>query len=177
MCPGPTSNSAFFSHIITGAVQTEPGLGSRDIHAPWAPPGAALNYISRPASPPTLSPDQQRPQPRAEIGEDLIALPPHATVVELVNLFFSEIGMLFPYVYKTWIFDGLAKMRPPHRDGIRSSWLCLLNTMMAFATCLAQESDISGQDNVAKADVFLRRALKLIPNTAVKQANLETCRE
>lgn len=49
--------------------------------------------------------------------------------------------------------------------------------MMAFSISLAQESDDTNLDNVAAAEVFLCRALKLIPNDVIKQANLEICKD
>ena len=105
------------------------------------------------------------------------ALPPTHVIIQLVDTFFSQTGMLFPYIAKKSITDEIVNLDPLGRfNGIRRSWLCLLNTIMAFATVLTSD-DEQKQDNVAKADTFFQRALKLLPNVTLQPANIEICKD
>ena len=177
--PGPTSNSTFFSDIRSGATQIEITLGLGDAQAYEPSTSVALDYISRPPSPPMSTPnEQQRFQPSPDRQTtDLSELPPQETILKLINIFFAETGILFPYIYKKAILDGLAEIQPlPQQGGLRPSLSALLNTMMAFAVSLSQGSDDANLVNTATADIFLRRALKLVPSFVVKQANLEICK-
>lgn len=168
---GPTSNSAFFSHIAK-AIPEDPSITFHQSHFPLASQ-VNVNYISRPPSPPPLSPEKLRSANRSGSVNDVYALPPKSRIVQLVNLFFAEIGMLFPYIYKKNVLEGLTEMKLTHFYGVRRSWLCILNTIMAFATCLATVPNDSLDIAAAEADVFLQRALKLLPNITFKPANLE----
>jgi hypothetical protein len=96
-------------------------------------------------------------------------------MIRLVNQFFSGIGLLFPYIYKKAVLDGIEEMKMTHFYGVRRSWLCLLNTIMAFATCVTTTLQDRKENCTAEADFFLQRALKLLPNFALKPANLESC--
>ena len=82
--------------------------------------------------------------------------------------------MLFPYIHKRSVFDGLEQIRLTSFCGVRRSWLCLLNTIMAFATCVTTTSHDRKEHRIVEADVFLQRALALLPNLALKPANLES---
>ena len=167
---GPTSNSAFFNHI-SNAVK-DAGNHSQ-FSAPIAN-STATNYISRPHSPRAVPRGKYHLITRAD-PVDCFALPPEAKIIHLVNQFFSGIGLLFPYIYKKAVLDGLKDMKMTHFYGVRRSWLCLLNTIMAFATCVTTTSQDRKENCAAEADFFLQRALKLLPNLALKPANLESC--
>jgi hypothetical protein len=130
------------------------------------------DYISRPPSPPALSRGKHRRTATTD-PVDCFALPPETKIIHLVNLFFSGTGLLFPYIYKKSVFDGLTEMKTTQFYGVRRSWLCLLNTIMAFATCVTATPYGRKENCASEADIFLQRALKLLPNIALKPANLE----
>ncbi len=167
---GPTSNSAFFYHI-SNAVKEAGFPGQSTV--PTASSTAA-NYLSRPHSPRAAPQGRHHPTARAD-AVDCCALPPHAKVIQLVKLFFSGTGLLFPYIHKKSVFDGLEEMKMTNFCGVRRSWLCLLNTIMAFATCVTTAAHDRKENCAAEADLFLQRALALLPNLALKPANLEAC--
>ena len=103
-------------------------------------------------------------------------LPPLATITQHVDIFFSEIGLLFPYIAKNSITDELINLRSSGKHtSIRRSWLCLLNAIMAFATVLTADHERK-RDKIAEADVFFQRALRLLPNVALQPANIEICK-
>ena len=168
---GPTSNSAFFYHI-SNAVK-EAGFPSQSTASTAS--STAATYLSRPHSPRAAPQEKNHRTARAD-PVDCFALPPDAKIIHLVDLFFSGMGLLFPYIYKKSVLDGLEEMKMAHFCGVRRSWLCLLNTIMAFATCVTTASNDRKENCAAEADVFLQRALALLPNLALKPANLEACK-
>ena len=106
----------------------------------------------------------------------MVELPSNDVILRLVDKFFShQIGLVFPYIYKKRVIDEVAKLSSPGFGGIRRSWLCLLNTIMAFGTALTTDHD-SNENNIATADIYLQRALKLLPNVALQPANIEICK-
>lgn len=135
--------------------------------------GVDSNFISRPPSPHALVRGKLGSTPQVE-SVDSSVLPSETRIIQLVDLFFAEFGMLFPYIYKKTVLDGLVEFKTANFHHVRRSWLCLLNTIMAFATSLTLP-DPQKQNETAKADVYLHRAFKSLPNTSLKPANLETC--
>lgn len=103
---------------------------------------------------------------------NILALPPMHIVSKLVDRFFSETGILFPYIHKRSIDDGIVDISSHGFRGIRRSWLCLLNVIMAFAMILTplQDDQIEG---VVSSETFLQRSLKLLPPVWLQPANIE----
>ncbi|KAK5673854.1 hypothetical protein LTR17_027842, partial [Elasticomyces elasticus] len=151
---GPTSNTAFFSHI-SNAVK-EAALPVQDV-AP-SEGGIATAYVSRPHSP--------KPAPKgpsACVGNsqsvDVFALPGEQNVIILVDRFFNGMGLLFPYIHRKAILDGLRDANTSNFHGVRRSWLCLVNTILACATCVTSGSDGLEDTCAAQAEIYLQRAL------------------
>jgi hypothetical protein len=166
---GPTSNSEFFSHISNVVSQ----LGHLN---PPTNASAATNtdtsYISRPPSPPASVRGEYH-FPHKTNPVDCFALPTEEKIIRLVDCFFLGTGVLFPYIYKKSVLDGLTEMKTKQPYGMRPTWLCLLNIIMAFATCVTATSEERRENCAAEADTFLQRALKLLPNISLTPANLE----
>lgn len=169
---GPTSNSAFLRHIkqaILGYSSTLPP------NRQGRPGVVNISDVSRPLSP--------RLQPHWRSDSDFSSrsprnaydLPPRWKINGLVNAFFARPGMLFPYIYKKWILCGLEHAQEAPLRSVRRSWLCLLNTIMAFSTILGDSSRDSIETSFTEAEAFLQRALQLLPDLAVETANFETC--
>lgn len=169
---GPTSNSAFLKHIKNAILgyswKTSPDRQDRrDL--------ININDVSRPSSPHLQSHWRSDPDFSSRLPANAYDLPPQWKIIGLVNAFFARPGMLFPYIYKRWILDGLGHGEDTPLHGVRRSWLCLLNTIMAFSTILGDSSGNSSETIFTEADAFLQRALQLLPDLAVETANFETC--
>lgn len=169
---GPTSNSAFFRHIAnalsdsrTGGLQPTRNVTTNQV---------SVDHISRPPSPITYGPENSHSVGGHKPSNQVFALPPQPEMVRLVNLFFGNTGILFPYIYKKRVFDNLATMSLADPSEVRHSWLCLLNTIMAFATCLAEMPIHRAKRDGTRASAFLQRALELLPNMMARPADLET---
>lgn len=169
---GPTSNSAFLRHIKQAIL----GYSSRLPPSRQGRPSVVnISDVSRPLSP------RLQPHWMSDSGfssrspRNAYDLPPRWKINGLVNAFFARPGMLFPYIYKKWILDGLEHAQEAPLRSVRRSWLCLLNTIMAFSTILGDSSRDSIETSFTDAEAFLQRALQLLPDLAVETANFETC--
>lgn len=168
---GPTSNSGFFSYISHAlTVQRHFHVHRRQARDSNV---TDTSYISRPPSPGS-SAEQPHRHPEKQDPVDYYSLPPEVKVIELVDLFFKGPGLLFPYIYKKDVIDSLSHMKNTNFHGVRRSWLCLLNTIMAVATCVRPNPSERKENWAAEGNTFLQRALGLLPNIALKPANIET---
>lgn len=131
---------------------------------------AQLGQFSRPVSPvPLTNPFQ--PVDLSVEDVNCFMLPKKEKIFTMLDCFFTGFGVLFPYLYKRHLLDGLADMESGSFRGVRRPWLCLLNTVMAFASSGAIYPHRG--HNRADAEMFLQRALKLLPTISLQSANLE----
>ena len=160
---GPSSNSAFIGHVAralaSGAGTFSAGRdSSRDL----------TSNMSRPASPPLPSnrkdPDQVNPY----------RLPTRAEIVRLVDKFFSITGQFFPYISKTSVLQVVDDVEITMFSGVRKSWLCLLNAILAIGTSLDVDNARQRKFREAESDVFFQRALALSHMAPSSTDNLET---
>ena len=122
---GPSSNSSFFGHVARAlAAGTETMAkemeSSRDLSRDLAA------SVSRPASPPLLS---TRPSTKTI---NPFVLPSRTEIRRLVGSFFSTTGMFFPYIHKTKVLEMIEELDVVKFTGVRKSWLCLLNAILAI---------------------------------------------
>lgn len=169
---GPTSNSVFLRHIKKAILgySSEVPTCRQDRHGL-----VNVSDVSRPSSPRLQSRWYSESNFPPQLPRNAYDLPPRWKIIGLVNAFFDRPGMLFPYTYKKCILDGLEHGKDASLHSVRRSWLCLLNTIMAFSTILGDSSRNSIETSFTEADAFLQRALKLLPDLAVETANFETC--
>lgn len=160
---GPSSNSSFFSNIARALVA---GTGtmpegkdfSRDL----------AGNMSRPPSPPLQS--RADPSP-----VNPYKLPPRPEILRLIEIFFSFTGRFFPYISRNNLTQMVEELDMVRFSGIRKSWLCLLNAVLAMGTSLDRDSERQVKFREEESDVFFQRALILSPWTISNTANLETC--
>jgi hypothetical protein len=104
---------------------------------------------------------------------DVYSLPPEEDMLHLIRLFFADTGMLFPYVHEGSLLQEFAVAKQNNFTSIRRSWLCLLNMILAFATCVSARPDLPVERNAAESDVFYKRAQALSGKMAFRTANVE----
>ena len=160
---GPSSNIAFTDQI-SHAVAAVFGATSNPAPKPSGADRSVLN-ISRPGSPPLNA--------SSRTAIDVCALPPEEEILLLVDLFFSDTGMLFPYIHKDSLLQTWTTAKRSNFRSIRRSWLCLLNMIMAFATCISARQDLPVQVSAANAEIFFNRAYALAGNMAFTSGSLE----
>lgn len=162
---GPSSNSAFFGHI-TRILASGTASSSRGRENPRY---LAAN-LSRPPSP-QLPSNRRMTEPT-----NPYILPPREEILELVEVFFSLSGIFFPFIHKRKIIGMIEELDVVRFTGVRKSWLCLLNAILAIGTSLKSEKGKPPRFREAESDVFFQRALILSPWTISNTANLETCK-
>ena len=160
---GPSSNVAFIDQI-SNAVAAVFGAASNPAPKPSKVDRSILD-LSRPASPPlnTTSRDII----------DVCALPSEKEILHLVDLFFSDTGMLFPYIHKDGLLQTWTTAKSNNFRSIRRSWLCLLNMIMAFATCVSASHDLPVEVSACNAEIYFKRAYALAGNMAFTSGSLE----
>ncbi|KAL7917029.1 fungal-specific transcription factor domain-containing protein [Trichoderma austrokoningii] len=166
---GPSSNIAFIgqiTHAMATAVNTD---STRPLPVDARTEGAMMS-ISRPASP--IAGAQSFDQ-SLSAAADVYSLPPEADMLHLIRLFFADTGMLFPYVHEGSLLQEFAFAKQNNFTSIRRSWLCLLNMILAFATCVSARPDLPVERNAAESDVFFKRAQALSGKMAFRTANVE----
>ncbi|KAH8892187.1 hypothetical protein GQ53DRAFT_841035 [Thozetella sp. PMI_491] len=170
---GPTSNSAFFGHIAN-AIARRDKSASQLTRTP-VPSQAPLDRISRPPSPRQPFSRTQGRGPFLDLPHDRYKMPPKPEIHQLVDAFFANFGRyMFPYIDRRTVLAVLAEMDLSSPSTLRPSWLCLLNTIMAFATSLGDSSGHPASENPTKSDIFLDRALHMVSKMQGRPANLET---
>ncbi|KAL7908084.1 fungal-specific transcription factor domain-containing protein [Trichoderma velutinum] len=166
---GPSSNIAFIgqiTHAMATAANTDP---TRPLPVDARMEGAMMS-ISRPASPIAGA---QSLDYSLSAAVDVYSLPPEADMLHLIRLFFADTGMLFPYVHEGSLLEEFAAAKQNNFTSIRRSWLCLLNMILAFATCVSARPDLPVERNAAESDVFFKRAQALSGKMAFRTANVE----
>lgn len=167
---GPTSNYAFFLQTMTAVNGFTKSRGLIPPSATGRGPEAMA--ISRPTSPLPRTgcrfPSVTRPM------SSPYTLPPHEEIVELVDIFFSNAGKLFPYLHKKCVMRIVQDIRDAGYERLRRSSLCLINTVMALATVHGRTKTPT-PNAVQVGNVFIERALASLPNGTCQSANLESC--
>lgn len=166
MFVGPTSNTGFLEDILSAhhigfdtGNHTSPVVGERsELRSRF------LSRMTSLAPAVTLAANEQIPKPSI--------LPPKEEIMHLVNHFFANTGKLFPYLYKPLVMDALSKMAVDGYQNVERTQLCILNLIMAFATTHGP-SEEPIRARMARGDIFLQRALALIPNISPAVHNLE----
>lgn len=157
MIPGPSSNIAFLRHLSSAVVQKGYSL------SPGAGDGGFVS-VSKPSS--TL---RQTAQEKVNV----FALPSQSETLALINLYFSETGLLYPYIYPPTFLATYHRMARENFSGVRKSWLGLLNMILAMATITAESNGASADTRIAESDVFYQRGLGLCGGELWRGTTLE----
>ncbi|CAI7564144.1 unnamed protein product [Penicillium glandicola] len=157
---GPSSNIAFLRHLSGAIVQ--PG----HLPSPGAAEGGFVN-ASRPSSPPRQIGQDRRLQ------VNIFALPPQENTLELIERYFSNTGLLFPYIYPPVFLETYHQMAQENFSRVRRTWLGLLNMVLAMATITAIPGSASADARIEESDVFYQRGLGLCGSEILRGTTLE----
>lgn len=117
--------------------------------------------------------------PLCKIGQDkrmqvnIFALPPQANTLELIERYFSNTGLLFPYIYPPVFLDTYHQMARENFSRVRRTWLGLLNMVLAMATITAIPGSASADARIEESDVFYQRGLGLCGSEILRGTTLE----
>ncbi|OAP63435.1 hypothetical protein AYL99_02662 [Fonsecaea erecta] len=159
---GPSSNIAFLRHVSRAVARLthdpEPWKPSPAEHHSVGFTGGFIN-TSGPASPvPT-----PRDSPHEQVN--IYALPPDSVARELLNWYFSNTGLLFPYIHEQSFMATFEQASKDKFKGVRRIWLALLNIVFAHAMVHARENtttpgsvDSTAAKASAESEIYFRRA-------------------
>ncbi|KAH8886264.1 hypothetical protein GQ53DRAFT_809809 [Thozetella sp. PMI_491] len=161
---GPSSNIAFTRRVVhaTTAVLKR----SQVVDMPSSPNIAAShNYLLHASWPPSPA--------RAVEMKSMFTLPPAEETLRLVEQYFSNTGLLFPYIHKESFLETYRELSNTNFRKIRRSWLGLLNMVLAMSTNTSYSNDQSAEQRSAESEVFFARAMALCEKQIRSGSSLE----
>lgn len=164
---GPSSNIAFLREI-SASIST--GLRTQMRSQRLGDDPTQQQLVSRL---PTPELSLSAATPASPNTADACGLPSRAHALTLMDHFFSDTGMLFPFVHEGFMRKSYEDFRRTNFSNVKRSWLCLLNMIFAFATILARDHDESIERNVVESKVYFNRAQSLFAEAKMRLADLE----
>ncbi|KAJ4258405.1 hypothetical protein NW757_002971 [Fusarium falciforme] len=169
---GPSSNIAFMRHILRAIKRRQSAhrrLSSQASASEFSTyeggivntfntftsksPGAALSHIHN-------------------ISANI--LPPDHEMQRLIRAYFSNTGLLFPYIHEEAFLDTYERFRTSgFRTNVRRTWLGLLNMIFAMATCTSCWEESGSDYRFEQSDVYYRRARELCQTQMFRGTTLE----
>ncbi|KAL1970561.1 hypothetical protein VTN77DRAFT_4205 [Rasamsonia byssochlamydoides] len=165
---GPSSNIAFLRHLsqaVTSAGKMQSELTSPSLHESGQFEGGFMS-VSRPPSP-------TRNQAPMQNQNNIFTLPPPSEMSELIQKYFSDTGLLFPYLHEPTFREAYAQLVRESFRKVRRTWLGLLNMVFAMATITASPGGVRADTRIERSDVFYQRALGLCGKEILRGTTLE----
>ena len=167
---GPSSNIAFLRQISAATTSVLQAVGVVPTSDVESTQQGSIVTFTRPSSPPNKTSTQFA---SSDASRDIRALPAEQRVIQLLHLFFSDTGMLFPYVHHEEIVNTYFNLKRAQFVGVRRSWLCLLNVIFAFSTSGSLRQNQPADDDTIESEVFFHRACRLTEGFDRRRPTLE----
>ncbi|KAK9454013.1 fungal-specific transcription factor domain-containing protein [Dipodascopsis uninucleata] len=163
---GPSSNTAFIAYMSRAmAARREQVLSSNQ---DWSDPGIALINLSV-----SIPIDSRNHISSNSETVDKFSLPQESEMNSLIQQFFANTGMLFPFVHEVTFYKTYAEARANNFRGVRLSWLVLLNMVLASAVGSTTNGKIDVEQRTAASEVYYRRAHSLHTVASLRGVNIE----
>jgi len=104
---------------------------------------------------------------------NIYILPPELKTRDLITRYFSNTGLLFPYLHEQAFLETYDQMKNDNFKRVRRTWLGLLNMVLALATSTTVQSDLTAKIRAADSDVYYERALQLCEKQLMRGTSLE----
>lgn len=142
--------------------------------SPGIPLDSAVISISQPASPSARNFSSRQTVKDLNRGNaNIYALPSEATTRDLISRYFSDTGLLFPYIHEQAFLDTYNEINANDFTKIRRTWLGLLNMIMAMATSTTVKSRLSAEKRAKDSDIYYQRATGLCEKQIMRGTSLE----
>ncbi|KAH8738453.1 fungal-specific transcription factor domain-containing protein [Ilyonectria robusta] len=170
---GPSSNIAFMRQIFRAMAKQSAAAG--DSVSPSSSNGIGLYQtgminVSRPLS----SSSAKGRAGETSSAVETNVLPPDHETRKLIHSYFSNTGLLFPFIHQESFLETYEHMRQQNfRINVRRTWLGLLNMILAMAICTGWAEDGTEYQN-EQSDVYYRRATELCKTQMLRGTTLET---
>lgn len=153
---GPSSNIALTRHIVratTNILKTTIAATSPASPVHLNVQSHMLN-VSRPSSP-------DPPSEQWLSATEPYVLPSNEETLQLIDLFFSTTGILFPYIDRLSFLKRYRQLSPTSLKSARRTWLGLLNMVLAMATSASSAGLYSACERSTRSEIFFKRASRI----------------
>lgn len=120
----------------------------------------------------------QSPLPRFtdDPKDTLYSLPSDNVCRELIERYFSNTGLLFPYIHKDSFLAPYEELKAGRFNRVRRTWLGVLNMILAMASTTAiHDNNVKGaMERMQESEVFYQRALGICQTQMLRGTSLET---
>lgn len=123
--------------------------------------------------PPSTSAHPTNANARSIRPSSLFYLPPEEETSALVDSYFNDTALLFPYIHEDSFRGMYARLPRGNPKAMRRTWLGLLNMILAMATYVGASPHNSVEARHAGSEAFYRRATGLCEGHISRTANLE----
>lgn len=101
-------------------------------------------------------------------------LPPVHETQRLLRCYFSNTGILFPFIHEQSFLETYDQVRSDNfQKDVRRTWLGLLNMILAMAVCTANWADEGASDQFQQSEIYFRRAQELCKSQILRGTTLE----
>lgn len=104
---------------------------------------------------------------------DWYAVPEEKLTEELMHRYFSDAGMLFPYIHETTFRENYNHMRKYGSRQMRLSWLGIFNMLLAVATNMTRCGNLQRNERTAEAHTYYQRAVGLCDRIFLRGSSVE----
>ena len=114
-----------------------------------------------------------RHPPPALTQKDLFVLPTETKALELLHMYFSNTGYLYPYIHEETFMAIYHSMKDQTKPAIKRTWFGLLNAIFAIAVTTDVKSGYASNQRLEKSEVFHQRAVALCEKQMIRGTSLE----
>lgn len=104
---------------------------------------------------------------------DKYAIPPKELTSELIQDYFLNAGMLFPYIHQATFLDTYSQLIRYGPRRVQTTWLGLFNMILAVATNMIIRCDSQSNERATEAQVYYERAVSLCDKHILSGSSLE----
>lgn len=108
-----------------------------------------------------------------ETAVNIYRLPTEERTCELISRYFSDTGLLFPYIHEETFWESYNEMKSSNFTRTRRSWLGLLNIIMALATSTTIDTGSSAEERLRECDIYYQRAMGLCEKQMMRGTSFE----
>lgn len=105
--------------------------------------------------------------------EDPHSLPDNIKMDELIDDYFMNTGLLYPYIHESTFREYYEQMKATRFAQVRRTWLALLNIILATSVKSAFNPVKSPENRISEAFIYYQRAVKICGDDMYRGSSLE----
>jgi len=177
---GPSSNISLTRHISRAVARfshiAEPTFAPENFEDSGFQLSVGVVSMSQPSSSSARDMTRQSKKGLDSGHINIHALPSDKKTRQLLAQYFSDAGLLFPYLHKETFMKTYDEMQKKNIMRVRRTWLGLLNIVMALATSVAVECGMNAEQRSFESEIYYQRAVGLCKEQIMRGTSLEVGR-